>query len=223
MGFIETFRDQRTRPALYLITDRNLCPDGLVAAVKDAVRAGVRFVQLREKDLGGRALLRLAVELRAVTGEYGAGLIINDRVDVVLASGADGVHLGRSSMSPGDARALLGIARLIGVSAHSVAEASDARDDGADFITFGPVYHTRSKAGYGPPVGLALLSEAARSVDIPVYGLGGIDAARVREVMGAGVAGVAAISAVLGGVDVAGRTGALVKGIEDSTNNEETK
>jgi thiamine-phosphate pyrophosphorylase len=208
MGFIDTFRDEGAR--LYLITDRALCPDGLAAPVEEALKGGVRLVQLREKDLGGRELLKLARELRAVTDKYGSGLIINDRVDVALSADADGVHLGQGSFSPADARRLMGKGKLIGVSTHGTEEAKRAEDEGADFITFGPVYFTPSKARYGEPVGLEPLREAAGVIGIPVYALGGIKKERVAEAMDAGAYGVAVISAVLGAPGVQQSASGLV-------------
>lgn len=183
---------------LYLITDRHQVPGGdLIAAVRAALEGGVRAVQLREKDLPPRELLPLALALRDLTRCYGARLLINDRVDVALAVGADGVHLGGGSLPPSVARKLLGPDCLIGVSTHCLPEALAAREGGADFITFGPVWFTPSKAPYGPPVGLQHLREACAVVDIPVFTLGGVKIENVPELLAAGAAGAALISGVL--------------------------
>ena len=189
---------------LYLITDRKLfsSPGKMVTAIGEALEGGARAVQLREKDLGVRELLELARQLRGMTKECGAHLFINDRLDVALAAGADGVHLGRESMPVQAARKASEGSLMIGVSAHSVDEARKAGQDGADFITLGPVYETPSKLQYGRPVGLEVLRESARRVSLPVFAVGGIRTGRVREVLQQGAFGIALISAILGAEDV---------------------
>ena len=184
--------------SLYLITDRmQTAGRALPAVVADALRGGLRAVQLREKDLAAGQLFELAVELRQLTRQYGAKLLINDRIDVALAVAADGVHLGKAGLPVPEARRMLGSERLIGYSAHSADEALQAQLAGADFVTLGPVYHTPSKAQYGEPLGLSVLSEAARVVTIPVFALGGVKHASVAEVLSAGAHGVALISAIM--------------------------
>lgn len=184
--------------SLYLITDRmQTAGRALPAVVADALRGGLRAVQLREKDLAAGQLFELAVELRQLTRQYGAKLLINDRIDVALAVAADGVHLGKAGLPVPEARRMLGSERLIGYSAHSADEALQAQLAGADFVTLGPVYHTPSKAQYGEPLGLSALSEAARVVTIPVFALGGVKHASVAEVLSAGAHGVALISAIM--------------------------
>ena len=136
----------------------------------------MRAVQLREKDLSAAELLPLAGELRSLTREFGARLLINDRVDVALATGADGVHLGGHSLPAADARRLLGPDKLIGVSTHRIEEIRTAEESGADFVTFGPVWFTPSKAPFGEPVGLAQLREACAATALPVFALGGVPA-----------------------------------------------
>jgi thiamine-phosphate pyrophosphorylase len=183
---------------VYLITDRRQLAAGftLLSATEAALRGGLRAVQLREKDLTAAALLPLALELRRLTRDYGALLLINDRLDVALACEADGVHLGEHSLPTDVARALLGEHRLIGRSTHSCDEISSAARLGADFVTFGPVYATPSKAAYGPPLGLQALRAACRSTDLPVFALGGIGPANQAEVLAAGATGIALISAI---------------------------
>ncbi len=205
-------------PGLYLITDRRLTAGPLPDAVGKALEAGVRTVQLREKDLKGRELLALARLLRDKTREFGARLIVNDRIDVALLCNADGVHLGASAIAPMDARLILGKTSLIGVSTHSVEEALRAEDNGADFITLGPVYFTQSKAKWGSPLGTGVLREAKRRVRVPVFGIGGINKERVGEVLRAGADGVAVISAVLGSPDVYGSAKGLLRELEERRN-----
>jgi thiamine-phosphate pyrophosphorylase len=169
----------------------------LPAVVADALRGGLRAVQLREKDLSGCQLFELASELREVTRQYGAKLLINDRIDIALAVGADGVHLGSNSIPVAVARRILGNSQIIGYSAHSQEEAEQAERDSADFVTFGPVYATPSKAVYGEPLGLECLANVARSVSIPVFALGGVKKASAIEVLSAGAHGIALISAII--------------------------
>jgi len=189
---------------LYLITDRSLLAPGvtLPEAVENALKGGVRAVQLREKDLRTRELLNMAHALRAITREYKAKLFVNGRVDVALVVGADGVHLGRADMPPPAARRAAGESMLIGVSAHSIQEARSAEADGADFITLGPVYETPSKMRYGRPIGVSPLRELREEVAIPVFAIGGITRERVEEVVEAGASGVALISAILASGDI---------------------
>ena len=184
--------------SLYLITDRHQTSGrDLPAVVEEALEGGMRAVQLREKDLSPRKLLELALTMRELTGRYGAKLIINDRIDIALAADADGVHLGEASIPVDAARLLLGPNRLIGVSCHSREGALAAEQGGADFITFGPVYHTPSKAAYGAPVGVERLAETVELLSIPVFALGGIKRENTPEAMAAGAAGVALISAII--------------------------
>jgi thiamine-phosphate pyrophosphorylase len=189
---------------LYLITDRKQLPPGrsLVETVAAALAGGVRAVQLREKDLSAAELYPLARELRELTARHGARLLINDRLDVALAVEADGVHLGGHSLPVAVARKILGPDSLIGVSTHRCEEVAGAQRDGADFVTFGPVYFTPSKAAYGEPVGLGHLHEAC-TVPLPVFALGGVTLERLPELLSAGSRRVALISAILAAVDPA--------------------
>ena len=181
---------------LYVITDRRQCDD-LVVSVEKALRGGARAIQLRDKDLSTRERFELGEKLRAVTSEFGARLIVNGDSALALALGVDGVHLPQDGLPADVARGLLGPDKLIGVSTHSHAEAADAVERGADFITFGPVYHTPSKARYGAPVGVDKLRTICADVGVPVFALGGVSPERIEEIVFAGAAGVAMISAVL--------------------------
>ena len=183
---------------LYLITDRRQTRNRtLSAVVEQALRGGVRAVQLREKDLPADELYRLADEFRRITSQYGAKLLINERADIARDVHADGVHLPESGISVGAARKIIGPERLIGVSCHSLDSAKSAQKSGADFITFGPVFFTPSKAVYGNPVGLERLAETSSALNIPVFGLGGINESNMLQVMATGAYGVALISAIM--------------------------
>jgi len=182
--------------SLYLITDRAAAPRPPADVVEECLAAGLRAVQLREKDLETRDLLALADTLREATQHHGARLIVNDRADVALAAGADGVQRTHASLPVSALRGIAPAGFLVGASVHSEAEARDAAGQGADFIVFGPVYDTASKRRYGPPQGLAALEAVTRAVDRPVLAVGGLTPERVPEVLAAGAAGVAVIGAI---------------------------
>jgi thiamine-phosphate pyrophosphorylase len=164
--------------------------------VEACLDAGLRGVQLREKDLPVRDLLALTLTLRESTNRRGARLIVNDRADVALAAGADGVQRTHESLPVATLRAIWPSA-LIGASIHSIVDARAAAEEGADFLVFGPVYDTPSKRAYGPPQGLEALRRVAGEAAQPVLAIGGITPGRVREVLAAGAAGVGVISAIL--------------------------
>ncbi len=183
---------------LYLVTDRHQTGNRpLDSVVKEALSGGVRAVQLREKDLPVRELLRWAETLRSLTAEFGARFLINDRVDVCMAVGADGVHLRADSLPIPAVRKILGPERLIGQSVHSASEAVEAQRAGADFVVLGPIYDTPSKRALGEPLGLSEIRSAAVRVAIPIFSIGGIRSDRIQEVIRSGARGVAVISALL--------------------------
>ncbi len=184
---------------LYLITDSTLfaAQCSMYLAIETALKAGVKFIQLREKHLPTRKLLDMGYWMSELTKEYGAKLFINDRVDIALAVGADGVHLGQDSIPAHAVRKIAGDKLLVGVSTHGIDEAIEAEKDGADFITLGPVYQTPSKLKYGNPIGIDTLRRVKSKISIPVLAIGGIKLDKVKEVMEAGADGVALISAIL--------------------------
>ena len=180
---------------LYFVTDRKQTNGRpLVDVVHAALDGGVRAVQLREKDLEGGELYHLALTLRDLTSRYQAQLLINDRIDVALAVEADGIHLGQTSFPVPTARQLLGPGKLIGVSTHSQEEIDAARE--ADFLLFGPVYFTPSKAVYGEPQGIDRLRKAVAHSPVPVIAIGGIKNAQITEVLAAGAHGIGVITAI---------------------------
>ncbi len=202
--------------SLYLITDRHQTGGRpLSSVVRQSLDGGVTAVQLREKDLSGAELFRLADEMRRLTSDFGARLIINDRPDIALAVEADGVHIGINSMPVAAVRRVLGQNKIIGYSAHAIDEALSAQTEGADFVTFGPVYATPSKMAFGAPCGVKKLAQAAASLKIPVIGLGGISLNNVSETLSASVRGIAVISAVLAAVDPCIAAASLLKKIEE--------
>jgi len=180
---------------LYYITDRRqLGPASLEAVIRETLLAGVDMVQIREKDLAGRELMGLveqALMLKAASG--GTRVVVNDRLDVALAAGADGAHLGTHSLPVEVVRRLAPPPFLLGVSCHSLHEAMAAESGGADYLVLGPVFETPSKLRYGPPLGLEKLRDVTSRISIPVLALGGITLERVRPCLEAGAAGIAGI------------------------------
>jgi thiamine-phosphate pyrophosphorylase len=191
-------------PRLYIITDRQATGGRALVDVVAQALVGARgrerdvAVQVREKDLDGRALLELSRALRAVTAAVGAQLYINDRVDVAIAAGADGVHLGGRSLSPGEVRAIAPHLR-IAVSTHSPKEVMAAAAAQVDFVVFGPVFATPSKPDF--VVGLAQLQRVI-ALGVPVIALGGIDVQNAHSCTIVGASGVACIRSVMGNTKI---------------------
>lgn len=186
------------RPFIYLITKGDAASESfarkkseILETILQAVASGVTHIQIREKQLTARMLFELAEAAAKITSNSETRLLINDRADVALAAGADGVHLPANSLSPRAARAAFPKGFLIGVSTHSFEAAENAKMRGADFVTFGPVF---ASPGKGKPKGISELAEAcARLAGFPVIGLGGIDETNYQDVLNAGAAGFAAI------------------------------
>jgi len=197
---------------LLLITDRKLAGRPLPEVVQEALSAvapGSVAIQLREKDLDTRPLLDLASALLPLCRARNAPLLVNDRIDIALALGLDGVHLPHASFKANDARRQLGPEKLVGVSCHSVAEVQDAKARRASYATFGPLFDTPSKRAFGPPVGLEELGRAS-AVGLPLYGLGGVTSVTALQVRQHGAVGVAAIGAWLGAQDTGGAVQRLI-------------
>jgi len=202
---------------IYLITDRKLVTRhaSLVTAVRQALKGGVKAVQLREKDLDTGPLLKLAYKMRNLTAEHKAKLFINDRFDIALAVGADGVHLTQNSIPVSKVRETVKKKLLIGVSTHSLKEAREAVKGGADFITFGPVFRTPSKLKYGKPVGVDALKQVSKKINIPVFAIGGINGSRIKNVRESGTHGAAMIREVLASDDIKGKSQELINLLGD--------
>jgi len=199
---------------LYLITDRKLTLGrDLTWVIERALDGGVKAIQLREKDLSGKELFNLAERVTRLCQRYRAQLFINDRVDIALAVDAAGVHLGEASMPVPAARSLLGAHRSIGVSTHSLEGARRAAQDGADFIVFGPVYFTPSKANFGAPQGVKALQIIVENISLAVYAIGGIKADNLLEIKNVGSRGVALISAIIRAEDPALAAKQIIAGL----------
>jgi len=180
----------------YITDRRQLRSVSLAAVIRETLQAGVDMVQVREKDLTSRELIALVEEALSATrrpGRGGAAVVVNDRVDVALAAGADGVHLGVHSMPAQVVRRFAPRPFVIGVSCHSLAEAMAAESGGADYLVLGPVFETPSKLQYGPPLGLEKLRNVTSRISIPVLALGGITVERIRPCLEAGASGIAGI------------------------------
>jgi thiamine-phosphate pyrophosphorylase len=190
---------------VYVLTDATLSHGrSHVEVAGEAIAGGADAIQLREKDAPGRALCEIARQIRRLTGDAGVAFIVNDRVDVALAAGADGVHVGRDDLPAAEARRLIGPDRILGVSALSLEEALSAERDGADYVGFGPVFEARgTKPDAAPPLGLERLAEVCARCAVPVIAIGGIHHGNVAGVIAAGAAGVAVISAAVGARDIA--------------------
>jgi thiamine-phosphate pyrophosphorylase len=197
-------------PRLLVITDRQATHGRpLAEVVRAALTGGARLVQLREKDLDGGALFALAEELLADCRRFEARLLVNDRIDVALAAGVDGVVLPADSFPTAVARRLVGEAMLVARSTHSVPEVEQALQEGCDFVLFGPVYETPSKAAHGRPQGIAALRAASR-IAIPVYAVGGVTAENAPAVQRAGAHGVAVIREAMAADDPAAAVARLL-------------
>jgi thiamine-phosphate pyrophosphorylase len=163
--------------------------------VEAAVAAKIELIQIREKHLSAKVLHQLSVRAAAIASGSCSKLLVNDRADIARAAGADGVHLASSSLPPNVIRRIFGADFLIGVSTHSLEEATAASRSGADFIVFGPVFNTFSKRQYGEPLGLENLREvSSKLAPFPVLALGGVTMANAADCIQAGAAGVAAIT-----------------------------
>lgn len=188
---------------LYVVTDEEQS-HGLshVEIARQAVAGGADVIQLRDKKLQGRDLFRVACDIRAVTARFRALFIVNDRLDIALASKADGVHIGQQDLPLSVIRPLAPSPFIIGVSVSSDEQARIAEQDGADYVAVSPVFSTGSKHDAGPGLGLGLVREISDAVSIPVIGIGGIHRDNVLDVFASGADGVAVISAVVSQPDI---------------------
>jgi len=191
------------KPILYLITPGATTETTTPASnefrhiqlqVSNAVAAGIQLIQVREKNLSARVLFDLTASVVDIARGSSTRILVNDRADVAAGAGADGVHLTTWSLAPAVIRRTLGANFMIGASTHSLDEAREARNEGADFAVFGPIFPTLSKGKYGPPLGTEQLEAAARELaPFPLFALGGISTRNANECLRAGASGIAGI------------------------------
>ena len=197
--------------SIYLVTDEiALKGRELLPVVEEALQGGVTLVQYRNKNAEGGKLYREALALKELCDKYNVPLIIDDRIDIAIAVGAAGVHIGQEDIPCNIARQVLGDDYIIGVSAHNPEEARKAIVDGADYLGCGAVYATTTKAKV-TALGLDGLAEIRKAVDIPMVGIGGVDLTNVKDVLATGVEGAAIVRAILGAEDVTATTQEFVK------------
>lgn len=188
---------------LYAIIDNSIRSDlSNIEIAKRVLAGGARILQLRGKGLSSKELLEQAREIRELTRKAGATFIVNDRADFALLSDADGAHLGQDDLPVSEARRILGRGKLIGISTHNIEQALKAEQEGADYIGFGPIFETKTKADAEEAKGLPALMEIREKVEIPVVAIGGINLENLHEVMSAGTSGVAVISAIAKAEDI---------------------
>lgn len=189
---------------LYAVTDRAwLYGASLSKRVEEAVAGGATFVQLREKDVPYDEFLRQAVELRELTSRLKVPFVVNDNIDIALACGADGVHVGQSDLEAGRAREVIGPNMILGVSAQTVEEGLRAQSAGADYVGVGAVFPTTTK-GDADEVSYGTLKEICATLKIPVVAIGGIGGHNIMKLKGSGIAGVAVVSAIFASHDIKG-------------------
>ena len=183
---------------LYLVTDPVLHRGrGVAATCEEALKAGVRFVQLRDKNASTRSLYDSALALRNLCNTYSSFFIVNDRIDVAMAVKADGVHLGQSDMPTDTARSIMGSEAIIGVSVRTIEEAEKALAHGADYIAANLVFSTETKKDIKEPLGLEMVSTLSRASSLPMIAIGGINPENTALVIKAGCSGVAVVTAIM--------------------------
>jgi thiamine-phosphate pyrophosphorylase len=200
---------------IYVVTDRELCPGrSHLDIAMAAVEAGACCVQLRDKSLGGRNLVELAKSIRCAVMGTKVKFIVNDRLDVALAVGADGVHLGQDDIPVSSARAVMGQTAIVGVSVGSVEEAVQGENDGASYVAVGPIFATATKSDAGNPVGLETITAVKNAVSVPVVAIGGIGVDNIASVAKAGADAAAVVSAVVCAPDMVEAVRALSREFE---------
>lgn len=201
-------------PRLYALTDAS-APGSHVEQVREYADAGVRIIQVRDKLASSRTLHETVVAALEITRPRGVRLIVNDRVDVALAAGADGVHVGQDDLPAGSAREILGPLAIIGISTHSLAQAAAAASLPVDYVAIGPVFATTTKANPDPVIGLEGLKAVRAAVTTPLVAIGGITLERAPAVFAAGADSVAVVSDLRAGASVGERVRAYL-GLSDS-------
>ncbi|MGL5477593.1 MAG: thiamine phosphate synthase [Clostridium sp.] len=188
---MKNFKDKK----IYLVTDHRLEFDSLLKKVREALEAGVSLVQYRDKDVSTKVMVERGRKLKDLCDEFNSILLVNDRIDVALAIDADGVHVGQDDMDSKDARKILGLEKIIGVSTKTLEESIKALESGADYLGCGAIYSTSTKDT--SVISIETLKEIRNKVKIPVYGIGGIKLDNITPDLKENVDGVAVITAIL--------------------------
>ncbi len=199
---------------LYVIIDYDLLGRRTLAVAKTIIKCGVKVIQLRAKSLTDGEFFRLASELKTLTVAKHVHFIINDRVDICLALDVCGIHLGQTDLPAIVARTIISPPKIMGISTHNVKEAITAEQNAADYIGVGPIYFTQTKVDAGEPVGLQLITEIQKTVNIPIIAIGGINKERVSAVISAGAFGVAIAGAIFQTKDIVRTTKQLLECVE---------
>jgi len=210
---IKTKLRKKRNYALYAITKSSLPEKELFSKVEQAIKGGITALQLREKELSSREFLKRALKIKNMLPPH-ITFIINDRIDIALASDADGVHLGQDDIPLKIAREIMGEEKTIGISTHNVEQAKIAEEEGADYIGIGPVFPTSTKPDASPSIGCKLVFEVKSRAKIPVVAIGGISLDNLEEVLKTGVDGIAVVSAIFEKEDVLKATKNLVERIK---------
>lgn len=200
---------------VYAVTDRAWL-DGrkLQDVVEEAIQAGATFIQLREKELSYDAFLEQAIAVKKVTDKYHVPFVINDNVEIALACGADGIHIGQHDMAAEDVRAKIGADKILGVSAQTLEQALLAEKNGADYLGVGAVFSTSTKLD-ASEVSFETLQEICKTVSIPVVAIGGIKQNNLVQLKDSGIDGVAVVSAIFGSKNISGATKELTKLVKE--------
>lgn len=186
---------------LYLVTDQRWVKKSLFDDVENALKGGVTCVQLREKKLENKAFVEEAIKMKRLCQKYHVPLIINDNVDVLLESDADGIHVGQSDMNAQDVRKRIGSDKILGVSVQTVQQAMKAQQDGADYLGVGAVFSTKTKEN-AMEVDFTTLKTICDIVDIPIVAIGGIDEKNMTDLKGTHIDGIAVVSAIMAQDDI---------------------
>jgi thiamine-phosphate pyrophosphorylase len=201
-------------PALYAILDpEQISSRSPESVLRELLQGGIKMIQVRAKAMSSRDFFQLAQRARELTAPYDCKLIVNDRIDIALASAADGVHLGQEDLPLQVGRKLLGD-RLIGISTHSLEQAKEAEANGADYVGFGPLFGTATKKTGYTARGLEMLARIRAAVALPIVAIGGITEANIRDVWQAGADSAAIISDILKAEEVAAKVSAILAAAE---------
>lgn len=200
---------------LYVITGEKFHPGRpLLTVMEEALQGGADLIQLRDKKSSKKVILEKARKLRELTRKYDVPFIVNDDIDIALAVGADGIHLGQDDLPLPEARKIVGNEMIIGISTHSIEQAREAEKNGADYIGVGPIFATNSKEDVVDPVTTSYLKEVVREITIPFVAIGGIKLHNVDDVLDAGGTSISVISEVVGSNDVKATCQAFIEKIK---------